>query len=250
MAANRHPDSFIGGATVLNQSADSPRSSKDIDVFHDTTEALETAATADRAALEATGYIVEIGRAFPGHVRAVVRRGDRRTKVEWVFDSAFRFFPVEPDADLGYRLNFWDAATNKVLAAAARSEVRDYLDLLELHLKHLSLGSLIWAAAGKDEGLTPSFIVEELSRVQRYPAEAYQELLLTKPADPVALKQIWLSSLEETRSLFSAVLSSAPVGCFFLNQDGRPVTPTVEMLPSLTPHFGSWRGCLPRIAPQ
>lgn len=103
--------------------------------------------------------------------------------------------------------------------------MRDYVDLLELHERHLSLGALIWAASGKDEGLTPAFIVEELSRVQRYPAEAYQELLLEKPADPAALKRIWLSALEEARNLFDTVLKQAPVGCLFLDNNARPVTP-------------------------
>jgi hypothetical protein len=32
LAANRNPDSFIGGATVLHRSADSPRASRDVDV--------------------------------------------------------------------------------------------------------------------------------------------------------------------------------------------------------------------------
>lgn len=248
MAANRNPDSFIGGATVLNQSPDSPRTSRDIDVFHDTSAALEAAAQTDQAALKASGFEVEIGRAFPGFVRALVRRGDQRTRVEWVFDSAFRFFPVEPDPELGYRLNFWDAATNKVLAASGRGEIRDYLDLLELNRRHLSLGGLAWAAAGKDEGLSPSFIVEELSRVQRYPAEAYRKLVLEQPADPAALKAEWLAALENARVLFETVLEKSPLGCLFLDKTGKPVTPTPDLLADLTPHFGSIRGCLPRIA--
>jgi hypothetical protein len=36
-------------------------------------------------------------------VRAIVERGGLATKIEWVFDSAFRFFPVEPDLGLGWR---------------------------------------------------------------------------------------------------------------------------------------------------
>ena len=40
LAANRNPESFIGGATVLNQRKDSPRTSEDIDVFHDSEASL------------------------------------------------------------------------------------------------------------------------------------------------------------------------------------------------------------------
>jgi len=248
IAANRNPDSFVAAATVLNQAPNTGRSSRDIDVFHDTAEALESAVVADTAALKAAGYDVAVGRAFPGFVRAIISRGENRTKVEWVFDSAFRFFPVEVDAELGYRLNYWDAATNKALAAGGRAEVRDYFDMLEIHRGHLSLGAVVWAAAGKDAGLTPDFLIEELSRVQRYPAEAYRALLTTEPVDPVALKAEWLRALAEARTLFDRVLAAAPVGCLFLDSEGSPVTPTEETLSALTPHFGSIRGCLPRIA--
>lgn len=36
LAANRHPDSFVAGATVLLRAEDSPRQSQDIDLFPDT----------------------------------------------------------------------------------------------------------------------------------------------------------------------------------------------------------------------
>jgi hypothetical protein len=54
-----------------------------------------------------------------------VRRGGKQTKIEWVFGRAFRFFPVEPDPELGWQSNFWDVAANKILAFAGRSEIRD-----------------------------------------------------------------------------------------------------------------------------
>ena len=51
LAANRNPDSFIAGATVLHRSDDSPRRSEDVDVFHDLPEALVAACDADTATL-------------------------------------------------------------------------------------------------------------------------------------------------------------------------------------------------------
>lgn len=134
------------------------------------------------------------------------------------------------------------------IPAAGRAEIRDYVDLLALHREHLSLGALVWAAAGKDAGLSPSFILGELSRVQRYPAEAYASLLLTEPADPVALKTISLTALREAGELFDNVLSEVPPGCLFLDSAGVPRSPTVVTLPKLKPHFGSVRGSLTRIA--
>src|SRR2546427_294842 len=84
-------------------------------------------------------------RSQPDFHRAIIRRGGQETKIEWVHDSAFRFFPVERDLELGWRLNFWDAATNKVLALIGRQKIRDYLDCLYLHEHHLHLGALAWA---------------------------------------------------------------------------------------------------------
>jgi len=248
IARNRNPESHVAGASVLNQSPESPRSSEDIDIFHDSKEALNDALHRDSELLRALGYEVELVTDKESFKRAIVRKQDSHTKIEWVHDSAFRFFPVEPDAELGYRLNYWDAATNKVLAAAFRSAIRDYIDLMEIHQTRLSLGALAWAAAGKDDGLSPTFLIEEMARTQRYPATAYDEVKFARTIDRKALKQEWLRALDEARHLCTETLLDAPYGCFFLDAGGQPVTPTAENWQSLTPHFGSLRGCWPRIA--
>ncbi|MFM7817097.1 MAG: hypothetical protein ACKPGI_09025, partial [Verrucomicrobiota bacterium] len=129
LAANRNPDSFVAGGTVLHQAADSPRRSEDGDLFHEAPEALLAAYEADVASLQRVGFTVEpIGRTHSDFRRARVGKAGHQTKVEWVLDAAFRFFPIEPDPDLGWRLNFWDGATNKVLALAGRQKLRDFLD--------------------------------------------------------------------------------------------------------------------------
>ena len=45
--------------------------------------------------------------------------------LQWVKDSAFRFFPLVEHADFGLTLHPFDLATNKVLALVGRLEVRD-----------------------------------------------------------------------------------------------------------------------------
>ena len=160
LAASRNPDSYVGGATVLNQDPASPRISKDVELFHDTIESLAESAARDFATLRRAGCeVTETGRRHDTFCRATVRRGDRQTKIEWVVDSVFRFFPVEPDPQLGWRLNFWDIAVNKVLAFAGRAEIRDWIDVLHLHDRHLHLGALAWAGTGKDPGLSPEAII-------------------------------------------------------------------------------------------
>jgi hypothetical protein len=59
LAANRNPDSFVAGGTVLHQSADSPRSSKDVDYFHDTLASLSSSVERDVVALRAANFEVE-----------------------------------------------------------------------------------------------------------------------------------------------------------------------------------------------
>jgi hypothetical protein len=251
LAANRHPESFIGGATVLNQDANSPRTSEDIDIFHDSEVSLQQGVVQDQQTLRENGYDIEVLLSRPSFHRAQVTKRPLSTKLEWVHDSAFRFFPIEADSLMGYRLNFWDAATNKVLAGVGRGVIRDYLDLIHLHQTRLSLGSLIWAAAGKDPGLTPDFMRAEMMRTHRYEQQTYDELKLSRPADPLALKKIWLAAMAEAQTLFDLLVDlDAPYGCFFLNDKGEVETPTRETLKTLRPHYGSLRGCWPRIVEE
>jgi len=248
LAANRHPDSFVAGATILNRAPDSPRRSQDIDLFHDTAESILAAVTRDRAVLEEHGYELRIVNAQPTFQRGIVTRGAATTKIEWVFDSAFRFFPIEPDSELGYALNFWDAATNKLLALAGRSEVRDYVDVLQLDAHSLSLGALAWAACGKDAGFTPQFVIEQAQRNARFPTADFLKLDVVRPLDPVALKTQWLAAVRRAVELFPR-LPSADIGCFYLDAQDRPVTPDPDSseFARHRRHFGSVRGAWPVI---
>ncbi|PWU17125.1 MAG: hypothetical protein C5B50_11870 [Verrucomicrobia bacterium] len=249
LAANRNPDSFTGGGTVLHQSSDSPRASKDVDYFHDTVESLGASVQRDVASLREAGYEVELAHAQDTFQRAVVTRAGRQTKIEWVFDSAFRFFPVEQDLDLGWRLNFWDAATNKVLAFAGRSKIRDLLDIVYLHEKHLHLGALAWAASGKDPGMTPEAIIQWGRRNAIYRPEELEDLQLSIPITLPELKDRWLEASDSALQLI-AKLPVAEVGCFYLNTSGQPVSPSPEApeFAKLTRHFGSVKGAWPRVA--
>ena len=248
LAANRNPESFVAGATVLLRDGKSHRWSQDIDLFHDTAESLKAAADADAAVLEKHRYQVTWDNVQPTFRRALIARDGRMTKLEWVFDSAFRFFPVQPDAELGYVLNFWDAATNKVLALAGRGELRDYLDVLHLHGQHLSLGALVWAACGKDIGYTPQLLIEEAQRLAHYPASLLDKLELREPVDLVECKKHWLSAVRAAGTLFDQ-LPAGDVGCLYLDAGGKPVTPdpAASDFHALRRHFGAVRGAWPVI---
>lgn len=251
LAANRNPESYVAGATVFLRREDSLRQSQDIDVFHDTVQSLKQAATQDAALLQSNGYTLEWADHQETMQRATVSKAGRWTKVDWAYDSAFRFFPVQSDAELGFVLHPLDAATNKMLALAGRGELRDYLEVLFRHRNVLRLGALAWAACGKDVGFTPQFLIEEAQRLAHYPAVRLKTLLLREAVDLVACKHQWLAAVAEANALFLK-LPPEEIGCLYLDDTAQAMTPdpTASGFALLRRHFGSGRGAWPAIAPN
>ena len=248
LAGNRSPDSFVAGGTVLNAAPDTLRFSKGVGIFHDSENSARECAERDAETLQRHGCDVQWLRRFDTFHRARVRREENHVLLEWSFDSAFRFFPIEPDPTCGYRLHFFDAATNKVLALMGRVEPRDYLDVLHLHQHHLSLGALAWAAAGKDPGVNPVFIVEQARRNAHYRTEDFARLELAIPLDVAGWSRQWRDATEAALSL-AVVLPAEEVGCLYLDAAGTPVTPDLASpaFPNLRRHYGSVRGAWPVI---
>jgi len=248
IAANRSPESYLAGATVLNRASGGPRFSQAIDIFHDLADSVALCAEQDAATLAEAGYAIEwILRTGTFH-RAVVTLHGQQVKVEWAQDSAFRFFPVQKDAFCGYRLHDADAATNKVLALANRSEIRDFVDVLHLHQTYLTLGALVWAACGKDPGFTPEFLLDQVSRHTAYTQADVDRLQLKAPLDLKLLKRTWLDALREAQKLVES-LPTTEIGCFYLDQTQAPVNPdpSADEFPLLLRHCGSVRGAWPTV---
>jgi hypothetical protein len=252
LLANRTPQSYLAGGAALNRKENSPRYSRDLDIFHETQAEVAYAADKDREILERTGYKFEWLLQQPGFFRAIVAAPatGAQLKMEWAVESSFRFFPLIKDKELGYRLHNADLATNKILALAGRQTARDFIDALYLDQTYLSLGALAWAASGKDPGLTPELILNEAKRESRYSQQALEQALadmdLVLPVDVQRTKQSWLQACSEAERLFE-MLPLDQVGCLYLGQQGKPKTPTAETLSRLKPHFGTLRGTLPRI---
>jgi hypothetical protein len=249
LVANRNPESYVAEATVFLRREDSHRQSQDIGVFHATVKSLNQAATQDAAVLQANGYALEWVEQQQSLHRATVSKGGHSTKMDWAYDSAFRFFPVQPDPDFGFVLHQLDGATNKMLALAGRGELRDYLDVLFLHRNILNLGALAWAACGKDVGFTPQFLIEEAQRLAHYPAARLKTLLLTEPVDLVECKRRWLAAVAEANVLFLR-LPPEEIGCLYLDAKGQAVTPdpAAPGFALLRRHYGSVCGAWPAIA--
>jgi hypothetical protein len=248
LAAHRNPDSHLAGGAVINRADASFRYSDDFDVFHDAAESVALCAEADAQQLRQSGYSVAWTLQQQGFFRAEIARGDDRLRLDWAHDSAFRFFPVQPDDVFGYCLHPADLAINKLLALAGRSEFRDFLDILYLDSTYLSLGAIVWAACGKDRGYTPALLIDLANRHTCFQESDLRGEHLARPLDLRELKKQWLSARAHAESLMSR-LPEQDLGCLYLDANSRPVTPDPEHpgFPALQRHFGSLRGAWPKI---
>jgi hypothetical protein len=174
LAAERSPDSYIAGGIALNR--EGPRFSGDIDIFQDSEQRLESASEADAKALAAAGLTLSWKKTQSGRREAEVGDLSDRMRLEWVHDSAFRFFPTQRDELFGYVLHPVDLATNKASAAADRREPRDVVDLVTIHENILPLGAVICAAVGRFPGQSPEEMLSDITRHSRFTAEEFRVL--------------------------------------------------------------------------
>jgi hypothetical protein len=179
-------DSYIAGGVALNTLIGGRRVSRDIDLFHDTREALAATWDSDRQQLLAHGYEIEVRRERPTFVEALVRRERETVILEWVCDSAYRFFPLVEHPDFGLTMHPFDLATSKVLALVGRLEVRDWVDTMACSDRLQHLGYLAWAATGKDPGYSPAFLLAEARRSTRYSAAEVAALAFEGPPPDAA----------------------------------------------------------------
>lgn len=124
IAVNRleQGEAYVAGGVALNLLTGGKRISRDIDLFHDTLEALEATWQSDRTLLANHGYELRSVHERPGYVEAIVGKGADTVLMQWTRDSAFRFFPLVQHEELGLVLHPFDLATNKLLAMALHAQ--------------------------------------------------------------------------------------------------------------------------------
>jgi len=241
LAAHRDPESYVAGGTPLNR--DAARYSADIDVFHDREERVAAAATDDARTLAAAGFGVSWLRQLPLIYTAEVTHGDAGTRLEWVVDSDYRFFPTVRDDLFGYVLHPIDLAVNKVMAAAGRRELRDIVDLVTVHATILPLGAAIWAAVEKSPGFTPEGLIAEIRRNAHYPAADWRALQSREPLDPKDITTRLRAALDDAEA-FVTRMPTDKIGLLFL-QRGEVVQPDPDHLDAYHTHAGQRRGQWP-----
>lgn len=247
-------ESYVAGGVALGELLASPRISRDIDLFHDAAEAVAVSWDTDRAHLIAAGYEVEPLRERPAFVEVRVSRGEESVRLEWVHDSAFRFFPLIEHESLGLTLHPVDLATNKVLALVGRVEARDWIDVLWADERLQPLGYLAWAACGKDPGFGPAGILAEAGRTARYSTVEIDALAFDgdRP-DAAELSRGWHEALREARAIVE-LLPPDQVGACVLDRNAELFRGDAEALgtalqeDALRFHHGVLRGAWPRVS--
>lgn len=245
LSENRTFDSYLAGGAAILIEPNTTRYSRDLDYFHDSEARVAEAFAADSKLLETNGYSMDVDLNQPGYIRAVVRKGQDATKVEWARDSAWRFMPTVRDDRVGFVLHPVDLAVNKVLALAGRDEPRDVLDAIHLDRSVLGFGALCWAACGKDPGFTPLSLLELLKRRGRIRAEDLARLDLAAPLDLHEIKRAWLAALDAVEPF---VASRAPdeMGCLYYS-GAKSAFVDPYGVKDAVPHFGRPGGVLPLV---
>jgi hypothetical protein len=241
LAAHRDPESYIAGSAYLTRGG--PRFSGDIDIFHDREDRVAVAGEGDAAVLRSAGFDVEWRRREPSFYQAIVTRSGESTKLEWVVDSDFRFFPTQRDATFGYVLHPIDLATNKAMAAAGRREPRDIVDLVMIHNEIIPLGAVIWAAVEKSVGFTPEGLINEIRRLAHYTESDFRRVDSDPPVDPIGTIRELRRALSEAEE-FVRRMPSDKVGLIFL-KDGQIIQPDPAHLEDYETHAGARRGHWP-----
>jgi hypothetical protein len=138
-------------------------------------------------------------------------------------------------------------AVNKALALCARTETRDYIDILELS-RIYPLEGIVWAACGKDEGYSPLFLLKMMRRFAKLDPLKMEEIR-ARELNPIEMKMEWIAisdKAEEEITRLADTQLDMPIGVAFVDDKGEPGW--IGSNPALHLHYGSLRGCWPVIS--
>ena len=254
LARNRieNPESYVAGGLALNYKLDTPRLSRDIDIFHDSNKAMVRSWEMDRDALVANGFDVKPMRVLEYFIEAEVSKDGRRTEVQWGTDSAYRFFPLQPDPVVGFTLHPLDLAANKLSALVGRTEPWDWIYVITAIKGLQPFACLLSAACGKDPGFSPTSMLEYVARRRYNQVEIDEKIIPKGTYDASELCRFWHEAVESTRKVL-VDFPRAEVGKAVMTKDGKLFKGDDETLRSalaageLEFHEGTIGGAWPRI---
>lgn len=203
LARNRveNGESYVAGGLAFNYKMGTPRVSRDIDIFNDSKAAMVRSWETDRETLTANGYEVKPLRVLEYFIEADVSRDGRHMEVQWGTDSAYRFFPLQPDPVVGFTLHPLDLAANKLSALVGRTEPRDWIDVITAIRELQPFVCLLSAACGKDPGFSPMSMLEYVARRRYNQVEIDAKILPKGEYDAAELCRFWHEEVDRTRRL-------------------------------------------------
>lgn len=200
LAKNRidNPESYVAGGLALNHTLGTPWLSRDIDIFHDSREAMMRSWDADWATLKAAGCTMKSLRELNFFMEAEVERNGLRMEIQWGTDSAYRLFPLQPDPVVGFTLHPLDLVANKLTALVGRAEVRDWIDTITAVRELQPLTCLLSAACGKDPGYSPTSMLEYVARRHYNQVEIDEKIAPKGVYDAAELCRFWHETVART----------------------------------------------------
>ncbi len=254
LARNRieNPESYVAGGLALNYKLSTPRLSRDIDIFHDSKAAMVRSWEMDRTTLLEKGFEVRPLRELEYFIEAEVSRDGVRMEIQWGTDSAYRFFPLQPDPVVGFTLHPLDLAANKLSALVGRTEPRDWIDVITAIKELQPFACLLSAACGKDPGFSPTSMLEYVARRHYNQVEIDEKIIPRGVYDAAELCRFWHEEVERTRSVLE-LLPRDEVGKAVMAKDGSLFKGDDEALKAALAageiefHEGTIGGAWPRI---
>jgi len=248
IAGARDASSYLAGGAALHLAASGERYSEDLDLFHASAVAANTAFSHDAATLRDAGYAVTVDLQYPGFVKARVTDGAETTEIDWAHESAWRFLPLVPIDGGGVMLHPIDLAINKLIALANRREPRDLVDVLYADAHILPFAALVWAVVEKNPGLNPSSYLEQFRRRTITPEDA-AVLRFTGEYDVAAAAARYRAMGDEADAFNRAHHAREPGALFQHRLTGAFFLPRTEAEWAVThEHRGALGGVVPLLA--
>lgn len=232
LAKKRMSANGSAGGTVLHQHAF--RLSDDQDFFHaEEIDVAEVAKTDVNLLLEA-GYEVDSQQKHEGLYEAVVfSEGQHPAKLQWVQSGLLNFFEPVEDETFGWRIHLADLAVNKVLAAAGRKEVRDFVYLTLIHNHLVPLWHAMWAAPDKDYSWNPVSITNRIARNCQFDQSTLESAVDSSLVlDASSVLSTVRRALDDAESAFERLPPSL-VGNLFVDKSGALVSDVDAVLKGL-----------------
>ena len=143
-------------------------------------------------------------------------------------------------------------AADKVLTVVSRAKPQDWVEIIQLDTELQPLGYLVWAAAGREPGLNPPFILQWAARARYVEVELDEVEFEGERPTAASLSLQWKAILSEARDVV-AFLPWQEVGKCVLDRDFNLLRLGSEELAAALHsgevhfHEGSLRGAFPKI---